>query len=335
MNRLGLLLALGGLVLALAVLAAQDLSAVRALLAAAGFGLVLAALAHIPSMVLNAWAWALLMPGRQRPGLAAMTFAVWVRESVNGLLPVGRIGGEVASFRLLRAQGVGVAPAAGGLLVDCALGILSQLAFALLGVALLAAGGGAVGWGGMLGGVAAGAALAGAFIAAQRRALFGRIAGVLNRMAAGRLAAFAAHSARIDGYVRRCWRRPRAIGLCFLWQLAGWFAGALEIWVARWALGAPVGVAEALAIEALIQAISSAAFLVPGALGLQEAGFIGIGVLIGLDPATAAALAVARRLRDMLIFLPGLAAWACAERRGAKPGLGPGRGPGPARQPAT
>ena len=343
MNRLGLLLALGGLALALAVLATQDLTAVRALLAAAGFGLVLAALAHIPSMVLNAWAWALLMPGRQRPGLGAMTFAVWVRESVNGLLPVGRVGGEVAGFRLLRARGVGVAPAAGGLLVDCALGILSQLAFALLGVALLAAGGGAVGWAGVLGALAAGAALAAAFVAAQRRALFGRVAALLNRVASGRLAGFAAQSARIDTYVRRCWRRPRAIALCFLWQLAGWLAGALEIWVALWALGAPVGLAEALAIEALIQAVSSAAFLVPGALGLQEAGFLGIGALLGLDPATAAALAIARRLRDLLIFLPGLAAWAWAERHGggdARGASGTGDAPGaggtpPARQPAT
>lgn len=318
MSRLGLLLALGGLALALVVIAAQDLSAVRALLGAAGFGLVLAALAHIPSMALNAWAWALLMPGRQRPGLLAMTFAVWVRESVNGLLPVGRVGGEVAGFRLLRAQGVGVAPAAGGLLVDVALGILSQLLFALLGVALLAAGGGAVGWGGLGAALAAGVALAALFIAAQRRALFGRMAGALNRVAAGRLSGFAAHSTRIDAYVRQVWRRPRAITLCFAWQLAGWLAGALEIWVALWALGAPVGPAEALVIEALIQAVSSAAFLVPGALGLQEAGFIGIGALVGIDPATAAALAVARRVRDLLLFLPGLAAWAWAERGGAR-----------------
>jgi putative membrane protein len=329
-NRLGLLLALGGLVLALAVIAAQDFSAVWALLAAAGFGLVLAAAVHIPSMVLNAWAWAVLMPRRARPGLARMTFNVWVREAVNGLLPVGRVGGEVASFRLLRAQGVGRAPAAGGLLMDVALSILSQLVFVLLGVALLAAGGGAVdsgavGWGGLLVGVAAGLALAGLFIAAQRRALFGRFAALLNRAAAGRLSSFAAHSARIDTYVRRAWRRPRVVAACFLWQFVAWLAGALEVWVALWALGAPVGFAEALVIEALIQGISSAAFLVPGALGVQEAGFIGIGLLVGLDPATAAALAVARRVRDLLLYLPGLLAWAWAERRGE---------PHPARQPA-
>ena len=315
MSRLGVLLALGGLVLAVWIVARQDLSAVSALLAAGGIGLVLASLTHLPPMVLNAWAWAVLMPGRQRPGLATMTFNVWVRESVNALLPVGRVGGEIASFRLLRGQGVRVAPAAGGLLLDVALSLLSQLVFALMGLALLAAGGGAMAWAGLAAGLALGFALALGLVAAQRLSLFGRVAGALNRIAQGRLSALAEHSARVDAYMRRAWRRPRAIAWCFLWQLAAWMAGGFEIWVALHLLGAPVSLLDALAIEALIQAISSAAFLVPGALGVQEAGFVGIAVLLGLDPATGAALAVTRRIRDLVLYLPGLLAWLWAERR--------------------
>jgi uncharacterized membrane protein YbhN (UPF0104 family) len=92
-------------------------------------------------------------------------------------------------------------------------------------------------------------------------------------------------------------------------------AGALEIWVAAWALGTPISIADALLIEALIQTLISAAFVVPGALGVQEAGFIGLAVLVGLDPAAGAALAVARRLRDVVLFLPGLLVWAWMERR--------------------
>jgi len=40
-----------------------------------------------------------------------------------------------------------------------------------------------------------------------------------------------------------------------------------------------------------------------------------IGALLGIDPATALALAAARRLRDAVIFFPGLAAWQWAEAR--------------------
>ncbi len=94
-------------------------------------------------------------------------------------------------------------------------------------------------------------------------------------------------------------------------------AGALEIRVAARAIGAPFGAAEALAIEAVVPAVASAALLAPGALGSQEAGFLGLGAPLGLDAEVAAALAAARRLRDLLVFLPGLLFWARAERRTA------------------
>jgi uncharacterized membrane protein YbhN (UPF0104 family) len=126
---------------------------------------------------------------------------------------------------------------------------------------------------------------------------------------------FEAHSEKIDRMTRRLWRVRGAIGGCFGWQLAGWMAGALEIWLALHFLGHSVSAAEALAIESLIQAISSAAFLVPGALGLQEAGFVGIALMLGLPAEVGAALAIARRVRDLVVFLPGLLGWAWAERR--------------------
>ncbi|WP_149539406.1 lysylphosphatidylglycerol synthase domain-containing protein [Siccirubricoccus phaeus] len=318
MSRLGLLLALAGLAAALALIAQQDLAEIGALLATAGFGLVLAALAHIPSMALNGHAWRLLLPRARRPSVLAMTANVWIRESVNGLLPVARIGGEIASYRLLRGEGVAVAPAAASLMVDMAISILSQLAFALLGLALLAWAGAGIGWGGIALGALAGVALAAGFILAQRADVLSRLARLLNGIAAGRFPALEAHSARIDRMTRRLWRVRGAILGCFLWQLAGWAAGALEIWLALYFLGFPVSAAEALAIEALIQAVSSAAFLVPGALGLQEAGFLGLGLLLGLPAEASAALAIARRLRDLVVFLPGLLAWVWAERRMAR-----------------
>jgi len=315
MSRLGLFLALGGLAGAVLLLAQQDMTEVGALLGTAGFGLVLASLAHVPSMVLNAQGWRVLLPRRGRPSLAGMTANVWIRESVNGLLPVARVGGEVASYRLLRSGGTGVAPAASSLMVDMAISVLSQLAFALLGLAMLAWAGAGVGWGGLAMAMVCGFGLAGGFILAQRADLFGRVAAVLNRVGAGRFTAFAAHSRTIDRMTRRLWQARRAILACFLWQLAGWMAGSLEIWLALHFLGSPVSLAEALAIEAMIQAVSSAAFLIPGALGLQEAGFLGIGLLLGLSPEMATALAIARRIRDMVVFLPGLLGWVWAERR--------------------
>ena len=62
-------------------------------------------------------------------------------------------------------------------------------------------------------------------------------------------------------------------------------------------------------IEALIQVLSSAAFVVPAALGVQEGGFLVLGGLIGLTPDVALALALVRRTRDVVIFVPALAWW--------------------------
>ncbi|HEV7832732.1 MAG TPA: lysylphosphatidylglycerol synthase domain-containing protein, partial [Caballeronia sp.] len=89
-------------------------------------------------------------------------------------------------------------------------------------------------------------------------------------------------------------------------------ATSLEIWLALYFLGSPISFAEAVMLESLIQALSSAAFFVPGALGIQEGGFVLIGGALGLDPSVSLALAGARRLRDLLVFVPGLFAWQLA-----------------------
>jgi len=99
----------------------------------------------------------------------------------------------------------------------------------------------------------------------------------------------------------------------FFWQPVQCVATAVELWLALHFLGARATLLEAVVIESLIQALSSAAFFVPGGLGVQEGGFILIGGAFGLDPPTCLALAGARRIRDLLIFVPGLLAWQVAE----------------------
>jgi uncharacterized membrane protein YbhN (UPF0104 family) len=74
-------------------------------------------------------------------------------------------------------------------------------------------------------------------------------------------------------------------------------------------MGHPLSLGDALIIESLIQALSSSAFVVPGALGVQEGGFMVIGALVGLGPDVALALALGRRARDIMLLLPALIAW--------------------------
>lgn len=91
--------------------------------------------------------------------------------------------------------------------------------------------------------------------------------------------------------------------------------GGCEIWLTLYILGHPVRFLDAMIIEPMTQAIVSAAFMVPGALGVQESGFLLIGSLLGIVPEVSLALALVRRARDVILFVPALVAWQTAEGR--------------------
>jgi hypothetical protein len=69
-------------------------------------------------------------------------------------------------------------------------------------------------------------------------------------------------------------------------------------------------------LEALGNAVRGAAFAVPGAIGVQEGGFILLGSLIGIAPDTALALSLVKRVRELTLGLPGLLTWQINVGRG-------------------
>ena len=316
MKHLARLLALAGLALAVVLFVREDVGSIVALVVAAGPGLLLAALFHLLPMTANARAWQRLLPESQRPSLRLMTWATWIRESVNGLLPVARVGGEIVAYRIVWRQVAHRTEVAASLVADIALSVLSQAGFGLLGLALLLASGRtSTVTTQLLTGVAGMIPLGVGFVLAQRAGALGALTRVLDRLFAGRFRLAHTQSVRFDQTLRAVYERHRDVGACFVWQLAGWLLGAGEIWLALSFLGQQRSVLDAVAIEALIQAVSSAAFIVPAALGVQEGAFVVIGAALGIDAVTALALATARRLRDVIIFFPGLIAWQWAEAR--------------------
>jgi putative membrane protein len=316
MKHIASVLAIAGLALAVMLFAREGVGSIVALVVAAGPGLVLAALFHVLPMIANARAWRQLLPEPQRPSMRVLTWATWVRESVNGLLPVARIGGEIVAYRIVRRHVARRSDAAASLVADMALSVLSQAGFALFGLALwFAIGHTSTASAQLLAGVVATILLGTGFVLAQRAGAVGALTRILDRLLAGRLRQVHSQSLRFDEALRAVYKRHSDVSACFAWQIAGWMLGAGEIWLALHFLDQQRGVFDAVVIEALIQTVSSAAFIVPGALGVQEGGFILIGAALGIDAATALALATARRLRDVIIFFPGLIAWQWAETR--------------------
>jgi uncharacterized membrane protein YbhN (UPF0104 family) len=96
-------------------------------------------------------------------------------------------------------------------------------------------------------------------------------------------------------------------------HMLAWLLGTGETWLALTAMGRPTSLAEAFVIESLGMAARSAGFVVPGALGVQEAGFIVVCALFGISPDAAIALSMVKRARELTVGIPGLFAWQWSE----------------------
>jgi glycosyltransferase 2 family protein len=314
--RVGIALGLAGLVLATGLIAYHGFGIVFAALASAGFGLLWASFFHFAPLIINAHAWQLLLAGRRRPSLAHFACATWLRESVNGLLPVARIGGEFVAVRYMVRHRLRTAPVVASVVVDMTLCVGAQFLYTMIGLALLMRYTGDFATAGSIAlGLIVVAALVLVFVFVQRYGLFSFLGTIVHRLFGDRFARFVGGATALDRAVRVIYRRPRRLVACTAWQFVAWVAAAGEIWLALYFLGHAVSVGDAILIDAVIHAVSTAAFVIPGAFGVQEGAFMIVGNLLGLSPELSLALALTRRARDLLLFLPGLLVWQIQEGR--------------------
>ena len=76
-----------------------------------------------------------------------------------------------------------------------------------------------------------------------------------------------------------------------------------------WALGLNPTLLQALIVEGLAQTAKVVGFAIPGALGVQEGGYLLLGGALGLSPDQALALSLLRRLRELTLGALGLFLW--------------------------
>jgi putative membrane protein len=270
---------------------------------------------HFVQIALTAAAWR-SVTGPGAPGIFVFIVARWLREGVNSLLPVLPVAGLLASIRVLTRRGLALPRAVAATITDTTVELVAQIPFTVLGLALLVAAQGAGAVSIWMGVALLVLCLLGAFLVPAQRLGLARIA----ERSARRLG----WAGRIDGLdeaLRRIQGRRRRLGFAAMRHLTAWLLGGLEVWLALAALGHPIRPGPALVIESLGYAIRGAAFLVPGALGVQEGGFILVCSLFGVPPALGLTLSLVKRLRDLAFGAPSLAIWARMERRG---GVAPG-----------
>ena len=317
MKRLLVVAAGLGLVLAVAIIAYEGFGAVAEAFAAVGFGLAIVVVLRAVELAGAGIGWWIVFPpeSRRHP-VYICAWVRFIREAINTLLPVAQVGGEIAGARLMTFFGVAAGVAGATVLVDIFIQVVSLFLFVIVGVGFLALNGAsdalvdsmAVGVSIM------GVALAGFFVA-QR---FGG-AKLIDRFLMALAKRFdwtsLANLASLhDNLIRIYADVPRFV-LAMLVHLGFWFVGALEVLVALGLMGHPVSYGDAVSIESIGQAVRAAGFLVPGALGVQEAGFIAVCAVYGIPPAEALALSLVKRVPEIVLGPPFLFAWHAHEAK--------------------
>jgi putative membrane protein len=313
-----------GVLLFIGVLASQGLPAIMASLALAGWGLILVALFHLLPLALDAAAIRVLFVtgGAAQGSMRDALLARWAGESVNSLMPAGQLGGPVLMTRHLMQSGLSLEEAAAAITVSTTLQTFSQIAFALLGVALLGAQATLASQHALRASslIASGilALQVGGFYWLQRRGLFAKLMRAATRFAGKRdWSQWLSHAEAIDRAVQLTYARSAPVAASFLLSSVGWLVGTGEVYLILQLIHHPVDWIDALLLESLGQAIRGAAFAIPGALGVQEGGYLLLAPLAGLPPDAALALSLAKRARELMLGAPGLLYLHLSSRTGA------------------
>jgi putative membrane protein len=309
MKRLSLAFMLAGILLAIIMVCAFGAHHVlAALLSVGGRGFALIVVAQLAVTLLLALAWFIVLPAARIRTYPILYWGRLVREGGGRFLPFLPVGGFVMGARAVSLTGMPMPLAAASTLVDVAAEFSAEVLFAALGLVVLVA------WQPhsslilpLGAGIGIAALAAGIFIA-----LPGRGTRLVQRLAA-RIGAGESRALgpldRMAGQFDAIYGRKMAIVAAVLCHFAGWLGSAASSWLAYRLLGTPITPTQALGIEALLRAALSMTFFVPGAAGVQEAAYAGLGAIFGLPADISVAVSLLMRARDLVIGLPALLIW--------------------------
>ncbi len=244
------------------------------------------------------------------PGIGSLMLVRWIREAISNLLPLTNIAGILAGIRLLCRRGMRAVTATTATVVDMSIELSTQVGFALLGLALLVL---RLAPDAMAAPLLIGLGILVGMSGALNGALWLGFARLPERAAERLGLTGSAHALRRA--IRTTCRMRRGLARSAALHLLAWLAGTLEVCIALHFLGIDVSLAEGFMIESLSQMLRTTAFAIPGALGIQEGGTILLCGVFGIGPEIALALSLMKRLREIVLGVPGIAMWLRLERR--------------------
>ena len=307
-RALFLLLGLGLLV----VLATQiDLAKVKTYLADMGWAFPLIFLPYIVVYCCDTLGWRLAFGSSVSIPFFTLFLTRVGGEAVNNLTPFAYLGGEPIKAHLLTRFQIPLIQGMAASIIAKMLISISQFIFVILGAAL------ALShlvtrpdllWPLILLVVVVGVLLAGLSYG-LRVGLFTTLFRILDHwnVTPSRLERWRAQLRQLDetivGFARRY---PSYLCLSLGLHFLGWALGTLEVLAIFYAVGIPISVREALAIEALASVVKAVAFFIPGSLGVQDGGNVLLLTLFGYPSSFGLTFSLVRRLRELLWISLGL-----------------------------
>jgi putative membrane protein len=309
------LLGVAGFALLIVLVVREGAGQVGLAIARAGWGLVALTLYHLVQTMSDSAGWLALIPKENKISLRRSFFLHWIGESINNLLPTARVGGDIVVVRVAGMWGMPLRTATAAIIVDVTIGIVTKVFYLVTACILLIAVTGRTDLTRpALVAVLTGTLAVTGFYVVQRSGVFR-----WSAMLAARLAKSPGWDSLVQGgealdqTIRLLYARRSGIaGCCFFWVLS-WLIASGEVWLALRVLRLHASFTTAVILESTSLAIRGAAFLVPGAVGIQEGGYILLGSLLGIPGETALALSLLRRVRELALGIPGLVTWQLLE----------------------
>ena len=322
---------IGVALLALLMLRANWAVLLRALSSLGVGGLLVLVVFHLPVIAAAGLAWWCF--GRHLPGATLWAFvrARLVRDSVAAALPFSQIGGFAAGVRVLAVSGVSAIGSGLSMFADLLAEFVSLVPYVAMGLAALAV---LAPWSGLFRPLAIGAAVVAAsmlIVWIGRRYTAAILRSIARRPFANRLRArtttaiarFAGtepgHAFDFRGSYDKLDLSYAAVAGNVALHFGRWAIGAVETWVAFLLMGVHMSLGNALIIDCITAALRVFAFMVPGAIGVQEGSYVLVCGIVGVPPAIALAFSFAWRARDLLIGFLGLGVWHAAESAAKRP----------------
>jgi putative membrane protein len=258
--------------------------------------------------------WFLLAPSG--PGPHVFIGLRFIREAINSLFPFAVVGGDIIGARLLAYFGTAMSLAIASVLIDIFVQVVTLLIYVGVGVGIVLDVPGPHRLSTVTFVMLAIAlpAVAGFFLALNFGA-FDPVVQWLIAFGEKRRWSMFAHVVDLGDRLQQIWRNHRGLSGSFIVHLMTIFFGAVEVWIAFYFMGHPVSVAAAIAIESIGQGGKAAAFMLPGGIGVQDGTMIAAAAIFGVPADVALAMALIKRVPDLVLGIPSLLVWHALEGR--------------------